>query len=138
MAKDVLRLQISMKEAVFVQIRQSGCDFEENGPNLIFSEGAVTFFCTSVNLIKVTFKVVEDEEQLRISKNNFPELNNVGMVKLLEALDFSEDVAVFDTLIFALHFLDGDDFIVWCDGFEDDSEGAITYSLNYLIFLHQT
>lgn len=138
MAKDILRLQVSMKETVFMQISESSCNLEEDRANLIFSEGPATLFGTSVNLVKVAFEVVEDEEQLRIGKNNFPELNNVGMIKLLQALDFAENVAVFYTFVFALHLLDGDNFVVWGDCSEDYSVGTIAYSFNYLIFLHQT
>lgn len=127
-----------MKEAISMKIRKSCCNFEENRPNLIFCKSPVTFFCASINLVKVAFKVVEDEKKFRIGKNDFPKFDDVRVIQFLEALDFSQDVAVFYIFVFAFHFLDGDDFIVRGDSFEDNSKGPIAYSFNYLIFLHQT
>ncbi len=80
MAKDVLRFEISMKEAIFVKIGQSFCYFEEDRSNLLFGQGAITFFGSSVDLIQIVVQVVEDQKQFGIGQYDFSQFDNVGVL----------------------------------------------------------
>ena len=138
MTKNVFRLEITMKEAISVKVGKPSGSFEENGSDLIFCEGSIVLFSSSIDLIKVALEVVEDHIELLFGKNDFSKLDNVGMFELLETLDLTQGVDFLPTFVFALHLFDGHDFSLCIFGHEDNSKGTDSYVFNYLIFLHLT
>ena len=136
MAEYVLGLEISVEESISVEIWKSSGSLEENRPNLILRQASIIFFGPGVDLVEVALEVVEDHVELWIGKDDLSKFNNTGMLKFLEALDFSKNIDLFPAFILALHFFDGDDLVIGVDSFEDDTERAISNAFDYLIFLH--
>lgn len=48
-----------MEVAILMEVCESSGDFEEDGFDLIFSEGAVAFECSGVDFIEIAVEVVE-------------------------------------------------------------------------------
>ena len=125
-----------MEEPISVEIGKSSGSLEENGPNLILGQASIIFFGSGVDLVEVALEVVEDHVQLRIGEDDFSKFDNIGVLKFLEALDFSKNINLFPTFILTFHFFDGNDLVIGIDSFEDDTERAISNAFDYLIFLH--
>jgi len=64
------------------------------------------------------------------------QLDDIGVIEFFKTLDLSQSIAIFPGLVLAFHLFDGHNVVVGCNGFKNDSKGAITYGLDYLIFLH--
>jgi len=55
MAEYVFRFEISMKEAIFMEVGYTGRNFQKYGSNLVLRETSVVFLGSGVDLVQVAF-----------------------------------------------------------------------------------
>mmetsp|Transcript_124915 Transcript_124915/g.303364 ORF Transcript_124915/g.303364 Transcript_124915/m.303364 type:complete len:290 (-) Transcript_124915:69-938(-) len=123
LAQHVLGLDITVEEPVLVHEGQALEDLEHDVADLRLRE--VLLACLH-QLVQVLLHVLEHEEELVILTDHFLELDNVGVVELLEALDLAQLHALFPRVELLLHLLDGHHLPRGAvDGLEDGPVGAV-------------
>jgi len=80
MAEYIFRFKISMKEAIFMKVCYTGCNFKKYRSNLVLCETSVIFLGSGVDLVQVAFEIVKYKIQLRIGKYDFPQHDDILMI----------------------------------------------------------